>query len=97
MKKNMPVLFLAVFGLLIACAGKPTYHETSMPDPKAFNAHFGDMDTDGDDLVSWDEFKAHFPDAVPAVFEAIDINKDKVLDHDEWHGFKEAHGLKKHE
>jgi len=27
------------------------------------------------------------------VFSAIDINKDGYIDHDEWHKFKEAHGL----
>jgi hypothetical protein len=68
-----------------------------MPDPKSFNAHFGDMDSDGNDLVSWDEFKAHFPHAEPKVFTAIDLNGDKALDHDEWHEFKAAHGLKHHD
>jgi hypothetical protein len=28
------------------------------------------------------------------VFIAIDLNQDKNIDHDEWHAFKEAHGLK---
>ena len=58
------------------------------------NAHFGDMDSNGDDLVSWDEFKAYFPKAEPSVFESIDLNADNALDHDEWHKFKAAHGLK---
>ena len=68
-----------------------------MPDPKSFNAHFGDMDTGGDDLVNWEEFKAFFPQAVPEVFQAIDLNGDKLLDHDEWHAFKDAHGLREHD
>ena len=94
MKKLLPILFVAVFVLLIACSGKTSYHKTSMPEPKSFNAHFGDMDTSGDDLVNYDEFKAHFSPAEPNVFKAIDLNKDNSLDHDEWHEFKEAHGLK---
>ena len=93
MKKILLALFLTFFSLLMACSGKTTHHETAMPDPKSFNAHFGDMDTDGDELVSWDEFKAHFPKAEPKIFEAIDLNKDSMIDHDEWHEFKEAHGL----
>jgi len=36
----------------------------------------------------------YFPQAEPAVFAAIDLNKDGNIDHDEWHKFKEAHGLK---
>ena len=94
MKANFLLLGVLVFVLFFACSGRNTYHKSSMPDPKSFNAHFGDMDSDGDDLVNWDEFKAHFPNAVTEVFAAIDLNKDSALDHDEWHKFKAAHGLK---
>ena len=55
------------------------------------------MDTSGDFLVNYDEFKAHFSHAEPNVFKTIDLNKDNSLDHDEWHEFKEAHGLKEHD
>ena len=64
MKTNFLLLCLVVFVLFFACSGKNTFHKGPMPDPKSFNAHFGDMDSDGDDLVNWDEFKAHFPNAV---------------------------------
>jgi len=94
MKTNLFLLCLVVFVLFLACSGKNTYHKGPMPDPKLFNAHFGDMDSDGDDLVNWDEFKTHFPNAVTDVFAAIDLNADKALDHDEWHKFKAVHGLK---
>lgn len=96
MKKHIPVL-LVTLSLLTACAGKTPYHESPMPDPKSFDAHFGDMDTDGDDRVGRDEFKAYFPHSEPEVFNAIDLNNDDSIDHDEWHKFKEAHGLKRHE
>lgn len=91
----LPVLVL--FAFLAACSGKTAYHPTPMPDPASFNAHFGDMDTGGDDGVDWDEFKAYFTHAEPEVFDAIDRNGDQVLDHDEWHAFKEAHGMKDHD
>jgi hypothetical protein len=84
---------LLSFVLFLGSATKQSYHETDLPDPKTFNAHFPDMDTSGDELVSWPEFKAYFPQAEPKVFEALDLNKDKVVDHDEWHEFKAAHGL----
>ena len=80
-----------------SAADKAPYHNAKLPDPKGFNGHFGDMDADGDELVNWEEFKAHFPKAVPEVFQAIDLNKDEGLDHDEWHEFKEAHGMRHHE
>ncbi len=81
--------------LTAGCASeKPKmYHEHALPDPEGYNAHFGDMDTNGDERVSWDEFKAYFPQTEPKVFATLDMNKDGVVDHDEWHAFKEAHGL----
>ncbi len=85
-------LVLAV-GLLLSCASKARYHKEKLPDPKGFNAHFPDMDADGDNLVNWSEFKRRFPQAPPEAFMATDLNGDARIDHDEWHQFKEAHGL----
>ena len=92
--KTKIFLCLVACTLFFACSEKKVYHKTSLPDPKSFNAHFGDMDTNGNGLVSWDEFKTKFPNAEPKVFAAIDLNADNSLDHDEWHAFKAAHGLK---
>jgi uncharacterized protein YceK len=49
-----------VIGLLSGCASG-RYHKEALPDPQAFNAHFGGMDLDGNDLVNWTEFKDQFP------------------------------------
>jgi hypothetical protein len=94
--KRLTVLMVVVsiVALTAGCSSKGKYHDTSLPDPKQYNAHFGDMDSNKDGLVTWEEFKAYFPQAEPQVFSAIDINKDGYIDHDEWHTFKEAHGLK---
>jgi hypothetical protein len=56
-----------------------------------YAGHFGDMDTNNDDLVNWDEFKAHFPHAEESVFKEI-AGSDSAIDHGEWHDFKEKHG-----
>ena len=40
------------------------------------------------------KLKAHFPQPEPRVFEILDVNEDKVVDHDEWHKFEEAHGAR---
>ena len=94
MKKFVFFLSLVlVVGLMSSCASKARYHEEELPDPKAFNAHFPDIDSDGDDLVNWTEFKDHFPQAPPEAFKATDLNGDGNIDHDEWHQFKQAHGL----
>jgi len=83
--------------LVAGCSSHKKYHDTDMPDPQSFNAHFGDMDANGDDLVNWEEFSAHFQNADQKVFNAIDLNQDGNIDHDEWHEFKEAHGMKQHD
>ena len=54
-------------------------------------AQFLDMDGDGDDLVSWSEFKNHFPDADEDVYKAlsgmtrgyVDVD-DARLEHAKW-------------
>ena len=51
-------------------------------------------DTNQDGQVSQAEFEAYFPQADIKVFEIIDADQDKSLSHEEWHRFKEAHGLK---
>ena len=95
MKKSVFCLcVMLVIGMISGCASQGRHHKDALPDPQGFNAHFPDMDADGDDLVSWTEFQNHFPQAVPEVFKAVDLNGDGNIDHDEWHQFKEAHGLK---
>ena len=85
---------LGLFALFaVGCAGGTRHHKAAMPDPKTFNAHFGDMDASGDDRVVWEEFSAYFPKTEPTVFQALDLNQDGAVDHDEWHEFKKAHGL----
>ncbi len=98
--KHLRFFLMTTIGIafILGCSGHHgSYHATAMPDPHSFNAHFGDMDSDGDGLVSMAEFNAHFPQAEPKVFHAIDLNQDGTIDHDEWHRFKEAHGMKHHD
>jgi Ca2+-binding EF-hand superfamily protein len=75
---------------------KKRYHDKALPEPSKFNAHFPDMDTDHNDQVTREEFNAYFADVSDneAVFNAIDLDENGYLDHDEWHEFKSSHGLK---
>lgn len=59
-----------------------------------FNGHFGDLDTDGNDQLSWEEFKQNFPHADKATFKKIDTDNNGSIDHDEWHDFKATMGYK---
>jgi hypothetical protein len=89
------VSILAVLLVFTGCSGG-RFHKKELPNPASYQAHFPDMDDDGNESVTWNEFQTYFPQATPDVFEAIDLNQDKGVDHDEWHEFKEAHGMKSH-
>jgi hypothetical protein len=78
-----------VLGLSFGCAKKQKFHQMDLPDPEYYDACFRDVDTNEDGTATWEEFKAHFPQAEPRVFEILDVNEDKVVDHDEWHRFEE--------
>ena len=88
------MVFIILIISLAGCAGDARYHKSTLPEPSTFNAHFGDMDTDNDEMLSWEEFKSHFPQATKEIYQELDLNGDGMVDHDEWHAFKEAHGLK---
>ena len=98
MKRLLFIAILVFFAAItVGCTTDKPYHKTALPDPESFNAHFGDIDADGDDLVNRDEFNAYFKNPEPEVFNALDMNQDGHVDHDEWHKFKEAHGMRQHE
>lgn len=75
---------------------KKRYHDKVLPEASKFNAHFPDMDKDRNDQVTREEFNAYFADESDNedVFNAIDLDENEYLDHEEWHEFKSSHGLK---
>lgn len=95
MKRVAMILGLfAITGFLVGFTAEQKPQNNDIPNAESYNAHFPNMDTDKDRKVNWEEFKAYFPQATPQVFDAMDLNKDKSLDHGEWHKFKAAYGLK---
>ena len=95
MCRNWFYIALVLIPMITAgCSTNTHHHGHKMPDPESYNAHFGDMDANSDGGVDWEEFKNYFPQAEPKVFSVLDLNEDGIVDHDEWHEFKEAHGLK---
>jgi Ca2+-binding EF-hand superfamily protein len=60
---------------------------------KEYAGHFGDMDTDGDEAVTIEEFKTFLPNATEEAFTIIDKDKSGALSHDEWEAFKESHKM----
>jgi major membrane immunogen (membrane-anchored lipoprotein) len=90
--RNAITIALLVTSVLLAGCGHKKFHQGSMPDPGPYMIHYHELDADGDDTVSWEEFKGRFPDSSEDVFRAVDQDGDGFIDHDEWHTFKEAHG-----
>jgi hypothetical protein len=96
MQRTVAVVgFLTLLMVFAGCSGA-RFHEKELPDPASYEAHFPEIDLDGNDSVTWDEFHQYFPQTTTDVFEAVDLNRDKAVDHDEWHEFKAAHGLRCH-
>ncbi len=90
--RKVVVSGLVSIAFLIGGCGHKQFHQGAMPDPGAYMIHFHELDADGDDAVTWEEFNQRFPDTTEDVFKAVDQDGDGIIDHDEWHGFKEAHG-----
>ena len=90
--RKLTIFVLLTLAVGFAGCGHKQFHQGEMPDPGPYMIHFHELDADGDDAVTWEEFKARFPDTHEHVFRAVDQNGDGLIDHDEWHAFKEAHG-----
>lgn len=56
-----------------------------------FGKDFTDMDIDGDDSLSFKEFKKVFPSTEQKAFDRLDNDNNGVLSREEWGQFKEMH------
>ena len=50
----------------------------------AFAADMTEADSNGDGMLSADEFAAAYPEAAPELFAAVDLNADGMIDADEF-------------
>ena len=53
---------------------------------------FDRMDANKDGKVSWEEFEAAMPQMRKSAFEAIDADKNGLIDRTEWDSFRKDHG-----
>jgi len=87
------ILLLISLSILLSAFLTPAY-SSDHKEKQTYDGHLGDMDTDGDDQLNWEEFKQYFPHADKHTFKKIDANNNGLIDHDEWHDYKAAHGYK---
>jgi len=94
MKKILIITTLLFLGLTIgAVAG--SYHGHS--GWGMFSAKLSDMDSNGDGAVTLEEFNDFMTAGNKGIFDALDTNKDSLIDADEWTTLIDAHsyGMKK--
>jgi hypothetical protein len=92
-------VFLTVFMILfslgagLAAADCGSGHGKKNPHHmgKISSATFDQMDKDGSGGITYDEFKALFPNTKEVGFAALDRDGDKTLSQQEWQAFKDAH------
>lgn len=91
--KPIVILGTCIMVLMIAlgCAIHQTKPET---DPVEYSVRFVDIDADGDGVATWQEFLAYFPQGEESVFRDADLNQNNMIEHREWHDFKQRQGYK---
>ncbi|MDD9303204.1 MAG: hypothetical protein HUK40_13025 [Desulfobacter sp.] len=94
--KRLSVYFslaILVFGFGLAHAECKKGHTDQNPHKmgRIQNTSFEDMDLDKSQGVSFEEFKALFPQTSQRGFNTLDTDKDGQLNKAEWKVFKDAH------
>lgn len=54
---------------------------------------FGELDSNGDGQIVWEEFQAGIPGMKRAAFEQIDTDKSGGISRAEWDAFRSGHGM----
>ena len=85
----MKLLHIALAAVLCLWAASAQANPTATDAPKVDK--FELMDTNKDGKVSYEEFKAYFPNMREEAFAVIDKNGDKAIDRAEWDEFVSNH------
>lgn len=85
----MKLLHIALAAVLCLWAASAQANPAATDAPKVDK--FELMDTNKDGKVSYEEFKAYFPNMREEAFAVIDKNGDKVIDRAEWDEFVSNH------
>ena len=85
----MKLLHIAIAAVLCLWAASAQANPAATDAPKVDK--FELMDTNKDGKVSYEEFKAYFPNMREEAFAVIDKNGDKVIDRAEWDEFVSNH------
>ena len=93
MTKKTAISIVASFGVFalaaMAFAGMSGAHGYGMSKDMSV------MDTNQDELITFEEYEASHSRDLRAVFKMLDSNGDNVIDKTEWDQFLAVHGMKK--
>ncbi len=86
------VLTLLISGRVSANCGKAHYDSKEYKHiPGLMALHFSDLDTDGDDRISIEEFNSSLTTSGETSFKHLDNDSSSGLDRGEWNAFKVMH------
>ena len=83
-------LFMVFAAAAIAFAGMYGGHGHGM-----FSTNIGDMDTNQDNQVTFEEYRDYHARDLQAAFDMLDANNDGFIDGAEWDQFLKVHGMSK--
>lgn len=89
--KHLLAAGLAALPLLLANTAQAN---PEMAGQRGLSDSFATMDYNRDGKIDRDEFAKAHPDLRIEAFDAIDINKDKVITREEWDNFAKGHKMK---
>lgn len=86
------VLVIVISGTVCAdCDKDPSYSKAYKYIPGLMDLHFSDLDTDGDDQISMEEFNPRVTLSGDTSFNHLDKDSNSGLDRGEWNAFKVLH------
>ena len=85
------LMMIPVFVIAGNYHGHHGYHGGHGYGLKSWN--MGDLDTDNDGVVNFEEFKAPSVKMWKAGFDSVDTDGDGFIDSDEWNAVKMMHGV----
>jgi hypothetical protein len=85
------LMMIPVFVIAGNYYGHHGYHGGHGYGLKSWN--MGDLDTDNDGFVSFEEFKAPSVKMWQSGFDSVDENRDGLIDENEWRALKEMHAV----